>query len=403
MDLTSSSKNLVYYLQSTLLDSRDAFSKKNVSINAVYKKIFHDIQQGIRYANRVGYDRQILKPFNAQKSQLFDNNPFMPDDVTQFINNENYTQVVYSCKIKGRYISILFHLYGNDDRCIESTKQQVRDVIAWLYICDLNSCVNCSERLKIFIYFTPFVKTIPDNNSLVLCENNVNTGATYRCIKTNEIIIFRKEEWFKVLLHETIHAYGLDFNSNTQMKDDVKNLFPIKSDFLLEEAYVEFWARVMNAAYICYRSVKSFNTFCKTLDIMLQYERMYAIHQCNKVLHFMGLGYKDLYSDSEHLKRTLYNEKTNVFPYYILTAILFNRYWDFLSWCNNAGTLYIKYNSTINIEKKNTQFIEYIRSNHNNSRLLTDLSRCHHSLLNLKDETIRNSLIMSVFEFEYLL
>ena len=106
MDLTSSSKNLVYYLQSTLLDSRDAFSKKNVSINAVYKKIFHDIQQGIRYANRVGYDRQILKPFNAQKSQLLDNNPFMPDDVTQFINNENYLR-------RAEHISAVFSTNSN--------------------------------------------------------------------------------------------------------------------------------------------------------------------------------------------------------------------------------------------------------------------------------------------------
>ena len=49
----------------------------------------------------------------------------------------------------------------------------------------------------------------------MLSSYHVNTGYTqHSLINSNykDIIIFRKEEWFKVFIHECIHAYNLDFN-----------------------------------------------------------------------------------------------------------------------------------------------------------------------------------------------
>ena len=52
-----------------------------------------------------------------------------------------------------------------------------------------------------------------------LCINvlepiNINGGVSNVCVKNSlsEIVIFRREEWFKVLIHETFHNYGLDFS-----------------------------------------------------------------------------------------------------------------------------------------------------------------------------------------------
>ena len=46
-----------------------------------------------------------------------------------------------------------------------------------------------------------------------LVQSHVNSGYTYTCKENNEIVIYREEEWLKVLIHESFHAYGLDFSS----------------------------------------------------------------------------------------------------------------------------------------------------------------------------------------------
>ena len=48
----------------------------------------------------------------------------------------------------------------------------------------------------------------------ILSPDIVNTGLTRRCATDNEVVIYRQEEWFKVLIHELIHGFGLDFHSS---------------------------------------------------------------------------------------------------------------------------------------------------------------------------------------------
>ena len=82
-----------------------------------------------------------------------------------------------------------------------------------------------------YIYFTSLKKKLPNSNIHILGENNVNTAFTHTCPVNSEIVIFRKEEWFKVLMHETFHNFALDFsNMNTeQCHLFIKNIFPLNS------------------------------------------------------------------------------------------------------------------------------------------------------------------------------
>lgn len=61
--------------------------------------------------------------------------------------------------------------------------------------------------------FNTVQKELPENKSEVIGPVNANTGYTYRCEKNNEIVIYRQEEWFKVLMHETMHTFGNDFET----------------------------------------------------------------------------------------------------------------------------------------------------------------------------------------------
>ena len=57
-------------------------------------------------------------------------------------------------------------------------------------------------------------KSLPDTNTSTLGPDNVNTAFTLACSPNSEMVIFRREEWKKVFIHETFHTYGLDFSSH---------------------------------------------------------------------------------------------------------------------------------------------------------------------------------------------
>ena len=102
--------------------------------------------------------------------------------------------------------------------------------------------------------------TLPSSNIHILDAININGGISNVCVQNSisEIVIYRKEEWFKVLIHETFHNYGLDFSDLmiNSMKEKVKKLFPIQSNMELFEAYTEFWGEIMNMGFICYLTIE---------------------------------------------------------------------------------------------------------------------------------------------------
>jgi hypothetical protein len=235
------------------------------------------------------------------------------------------------------------------------------------------------ESLNIYIYLTPFKKELPENKSEVIGPVNANTGYTYRCEKNNEIVIYRQEEWFKVLMHETMHTFGNDFETEDYNGAAViKKLFSLPDgvNIRMSETYSEIWARIMNVAFQTYfknppslesRTVKQFK---KNFGFYLHLESIFSLYQCIKVLDFMGVNYQLLVSESEHSKkmmRSFYRENTNVFAYYVLTSILLHSHGDFFSWCmkrNGPGLNIFKVKAT------QSDFIELIESCYKKNDLL---------------------------------
>ena len=67
--------------------------------------------------------------------------------------------------------------------------------------------------MSLHLYLTLFEKKIR-NIKEVLGESHVNTAYTWHCSPNNKIVIYRHEEWFKVLIHESFHFFGFeDFDS----------------------------------------------------------------------------------------------------------------------------------------------------------------------------------------------
>lgn len=344
--------------------------------DSILKKMYNEIKDGVSYINQAKskmgdsfYKLSIEHIANVNqipKPSTFPANAF-PPNIRQHIDEYSLSLLSYSFHIFKRNINIIFLTEdGSPEELIDTYNNYIDHMLVWLYIVDGYSSRNCAPDLKIYIYHTTLLKNLPKSNIEILDQNNVNTAFTRTCPTDAEIVVFRKEEWFKVFIHETFHNFGLDF-SNMNMSNcnnQILSLFPVKSDINLFEAYSEFWARIMNALFCSYANMKNKNDlkeFLSNVEVFMNFERIYSFFQMVKVLKFMDMTYKNLYeknTTSEYIRKTMYKEKTNVLSYYIITLILINNYQDFLSWCNTNNMSLLQFKKTTHNLDHFCKFIE---------------------------------------------
>ena len=185
---------------------------------------------------------------------------------------------------------------------------------------------------------TELKKAFPPKGE-VLGIPHVNSGFTYSCAPSNEIHIYRAEEWFKILIHESFHSLHLDFSS---MDDNVSNNFiykiiPLDLDLRMYESYTDAWSDIIHTAFIA----GSLSRFKRMFEI----ERSFSMYQCARILHHYGLSYKDIFDPSSK-----YKEGSPVMSYYIIKSCFHFFLDDFLKWCavTNRGSIQFKHtNGTI--------------------------------------------------------
>jgi hypothetical protein len=209
-------------------------------------------------------------------------------------------------------------------------KDNVVKILTWLKIIKQLCPHSCNNRnLKVCIYMTKLKKILPINKNIPFDEIHINTGYTMTCPlaeKDNEIVIYRKEEWFKVFIHETIHNMSLDFSDmSTQELEPIHSkilrIFKINSKVNLYEAYTECWARIIHSLFQAQGSLSQ-------LNFILNKEQTFMNNQCSKILYFYGVKYSDLLLGNAN---AVYKENTNVFSYYFLTYIFFINRDDFIN------------------------------------------------------------------------
>jgi hypothetical protein len=238
--------------------------------------------------------------------------------------------------IGNRHIEIFFIL-PKKPRILQSLRTYIRKLYIWLYMAfSFTTNSTCSRSLKIYIYMTVQKKVFPQKGE-VLGTSHVNAGFTYSCIPSNEIHVYREEEWFKVVIHETFHSLHLDFSS---MDENIANtlingLIPIKMDFRFYETYTDIWADIIHTAFIAKGSIIRFK---KLINI----ERSFSIYQCSRVLYHYGLSYMDLF---DPIRNKSYRESSHVISYYMAKSCFHYFMDDFLKWCaiSNRGSIQFRH------------------------------------------------------------
>ena len=399
------SHDSIYYIQYFLNNLKHSKRKDN-NINKYIKVLYDDIHTSYQHIQKlkkkekiktstinIDHVSQIPKP-DSFTSKYF------PEEIKNHIHKKSYKLITCNAKISGRDITI--HLVCSDQSEIKSKYSKrlnkkyecyINKMLMWLSLAFQYSSKVCSETLDIYLYLTPFKKKLPESELVVLDAKQVNTAWTWACEKNGEIILFREEEWFKVFIHETFHNLGLDFaNMNLQnLNTKLRKIFRIHGEINSFEAYCDFWARILNSAFTSYfllDNKSSYNEFSLYCDFCFQLERMFTIFQCAKVLQYMNLLYSQLYETDIS---SIYKENTNVFSYYILTAVLMNDYTEFFSWCNKNNISLFQFKRT---DQNLDLYYDYIRDHYKEPALLNIIDDYTNMIVRLNKNKTKNKKIL---------
>ena len=227
---------------------------------------------------------------------------------------------------------------------VPNMSKYMKKIYLWFYLVDSYPNPKCSKNVNVYIHLTPFTKRIPTDGSPIN-QINANTAFTTFCSSSTDIHVYRIEEWFKVLIHESFHNLGLEFSPfiTEDINRQILEMFPVKSDVNLGESYAEIWAELINCAIVSYlvaRDKTNHDGMLERLDKFLDIETKFSLVQCAKVLRHNQMKYSDFYSGSSVALQRYY-ENTNVLSYYVIKSILMNNKNEFITWCvsNNKNPL----------------------------------------------------------------
>jgi hypothetical protein len=276
--------------------------------------------------------------------------------VTTFLKGSNYAYMDESIKthieglqkqttkveliVQHRVYTIFFVIPEGTPANID---KYVKKINTWLQVASLYAKPGCSKTVTVYLYLTDLKKQLPKKDGFILDSENANTAFTTSCQPTTEIILYRREEWFKVFIHESFHNLGLDFIGGQDVKQKLFAIFPVKSEFKLYETYTEMWAELLNIIFInVFKQglnprleslrLESLRLVSLRLENDIQTEQKFSLFQTAKILDHFGMTYSDIF-DKENQKK--YKEDTEIFCYFILKTLLLYNCNDFVEWLHD--------------------------------------------------------------------
>lgn len=253
-----------------------------------------------------------------------------------------------------------FHVYFTVSNSPSSVTKEIETALfnmyRWLIIAThYSEQAICSQTLNIYIYWTDLKKHLPKKKREPIHWEHANTAFTFAChlpgessTGTNEINIYRKEEWFKVFIHETFHSFALDFSILTnasQLSDQWirQQLFRIDTeDMRFYEAYTETWAEIISLLFMVAATTTTAEFTVETFQKILSVELCWSTFQCVKVLRHYDLDYTSLLALKKITNK--YKENTPAFSYFIIKCICILNIDRFIQWTmkQNHGSLCFK-------------------------------------------------------------
>ena len=385
-------------------------SNFNSNTNKIIVRLFTEIDKSINIVNNsfnvgdINFRESNEKDTYMIKSFLLEN-PYLNTVMRNFIRHQKYQIVEYNYLDK-HFTFIDYTDTGHTDTChtdtdIDIYTKRFKQLMVITMFLEKYQNPNCHiKQLSTRIFLTPFNKLLPAKTSDdIISGENINSGYTIPCLRNSQIFIWREEEYFKVYIHELMHAMGIDFATmNTdKLKHGMVELFPmINGDFNMAESYADIWALLLNNLFFTATTYNSSNYHKKRIKLFLnlfQIDKLWTIYQSTKILkNYKINSYEDLIHNV-NMPRNIPREKTNAFTYFIGKAILMISLDDFINYCYKSNSRLITFSqSNIN----NNTFLYFIKSHIDNIELLR-LFELFES--NMNDDKLHNCMRWSGLEW----
>ena len=168
-----------------------------------------------------------------------------------------------------------------------------------------------NKKFKILLLLTSAKKEFNKNKNEPISIKNTNSGFTY--VNRNEIFIFRKEEFPKVIIHELTH-HDTNIHSDYIASNNKRKLMShfnldSRSNFILNEAIIELWATISHLSFIS----KEYNI---NFSELLEKELEYSLYKSYQLLSLRS-------------SNNPYYDKANIYSYIILKTIFLYHFLEF--------------------------------------------------------------------------
>ena len=306
--------------------------QNDIKNKKLFSLLYNSIEIASKEANKITHEEQItsISQIDLKPSYFLDKS--IVNNLIKKIDN------LYRCNFLIKECNFTVKIYFNyNDRF------KINNMIKFIKIL-LCFCLQYYENQKqvlnysINLYLGDDKKGFSSGFTNMIESKNINSGFYYHdpTVNVSNIVIFRKEEWFKTLIHECVHCFNLDFQaSKICFKSLFSDTFFLETIMMVNEAITEFWARTINVAIVTYFGLenKNLKNFSELYTINLNIERMFSIYQSYKILKLFGLRYENIINkDRETINKKIYHEKTNAFCYYVLTSLLMFEYNKTMDW-----------------------------------------------------------------------
>jgi hypothetical protein len=243
------------------------------------------------------------------------NNRFISPKVYEYILENTPNFLEETVRFGGNSITLLSMTPINPNN-IESAKR------IYTHIEGLANKSN--DTIKCYIYLTPFNKSLDlERDNITSADCNTASTTFFVAEEYVEVVLWRHEEWCKVLYHELIHAFAIDYRLrlNAGYETRLLEVFP-HYNRSIREAYTEVLATLLSN------------------PTSLKDETVFLGSQVNKIIYYMSVPREALVALGQDSKADVNNKEgieyigkffkspnrlldpsTNTSSYYILKSI----------------------------------------------------------------------------------
>lgn len=237
---------------------------------------------------------------------------FFPEsfDISKYVHTRKYSIDVFN----DSRVIVNFSVFAEEDNFTFSegkTQQYLKELILILesFTQNRKSVINVHfyehKEIRTLSHLKPGDKTTP---------NEINGGLCYLNSKETDIniVVFRSEEFYKVLCHEFIHLYDIQPN-NRDLEEHVKKLFPSENLSLkINESIVEVHAVIFNCMIVSILKDEQ-------IKDLINQEYLFSLFQTFKLLDH----YKITTFTIEEINEK-WTESTHTFSYVVFKTFLFH-------------------------------------------------------------------------------